>query len=281
MKKIILSFFVFAASFLAHAQTGTTKIVGKIYYTTIHVRDTLSGDTFTETSVLFFGNGESLFRSYDFLQALNNTKKMEASGKTTFGNVMGRGTSYRYYVIPSKNEVWRVHAYGASSSVTTKPNYVMPELIEKINWKIERETKKIDKYICQKATGYCRGRTYSVWFCADIPYSFGPWKLTGLPGLIFEAEDERHQIVFRFNRIEFLNGSDEYIEAITNSTVTTEKEFERMREASVNIISPPGMTIVSSLVDAQGKPVSSPSFDKRLIHNPIDLVTKLPRLDMQ
>ncbi|QKG80143.1 GLPGLI family protein [Tenuifilum thalassicum] len=67
----------------------------------------------------------------------------------------------------------------------------------KISWKIEHDTKIIGRFKCQKATCTFRGREYSVWFTPDIPVSFGPWKLSGLPGLILEAADKRSEILFR------------------------------------------------------------------------------------
>ncbi len=282
MKKIIV-FCLFQICFLsAFTQFNRTRIVGKIYYNTTHIWDTVTGRTMNEVSILYFGATESLFRSFDYLQAMYATKKMEESGKTTFGSVMGRGTSDCYYTNLQKKELARVKAFGVSSSAFSKPNYIMPEPIDRVNWTIVNETKKIGDYTCQKATGVCRGRLYNAWFCADIPYTFGPWKLSGLPGLIMEAEDDRLQVIFRFNRIELPISTEEYIEPVTNSILVKESDFEKMREAPVSAVKAPGnMTGSITLTDANGKPVQPKPAQSMLISNPMDLISKLPRLGFQ
>lgn len=44
-------------------------------------------------------------------------------------------------------------------------------------------------YKCQKAKVTYRKRTWIVWYSLDLPYPDGPWKLSGLPGLILKAQD--------------------------------------------------------------------------------------------
>jgi GLPGLI family protein len=58
---------------------------------------------------------------------------------------------------------------------------------EKIEWTIENETKFILNYDCQKATCKFRGRNFVVYFSKELPFNDGPWKLSGLPGLILEV----------------------------------------------------------------------------------------------
>ena len=82
--------------------------------------------------------------------------------------------------------------------VFTKP-VIIKDSIPKIDWKIYDEEKTIaGKYLCKKAIGRFRGRTYTAWFTEQIPISNGPWKLGGLPGLILEAYDDEKHIVFNF-----------------------------------------------------------------------------------
>ncbi|WHF52205.1 GLPGLI family protein [Chryseobacterium gotjawalense] len=62
-----------------------------------------------------------------------------------------------------------------------------------IIWKILSEKKNILNFNCQAAIGNFRGRVYKVWFTPEIPFSNGPWKLKGLPGMILEAEDNQNE----------------------------------------------------------------------------------------
>lgn len=70
-------------------------------------------------------------------------------------------------------------------------------------WAITKTEKQIGKYKCIKATTNYRGRDWEVWFTTDLPYSFGPWKLQGLPGLILEAQSTDKRFTFIANKIDF------------------------------------------------------------------------------
>ncbi|WP_038032588.1 GLPGLI family protein, partial [Thermonema rossianum] len=55
--------------------------------------------------------------------------------------------------------------------------YAYEEVIQ-INWQpYPNETKEILGFKCYKAEGDFRGRHYIVWYCPDLPYPYGPWKL--------------------------------------------------------------------------------------------------------
>jgi len=74
---------------------------------------------------------------------------------------------------------------------------------DKINWKLEPETKTFGGLICHKATGVFRGKTYTAWYTKKIPLPYGPWKLQGLPGIILEAYDEKKEMCLYFKSIEY------------------------------------------------------------------------------
>ena len=82
-------------------------------------------------------------------------------------------------------------------------NFYVAEKTPKINWKLEKETKKIGKFIANKATGLFRGRIYTAWYTLEIPLPYGPWKLQGLPGLIIEAYDKDKEMYLYFKSLEY------------------------------------------------------------------------------
>lgn len=62
------------------------------------------------------------------------------------------------------------------------------EPLAEMEWEIGDSVKTILGYECVNATTDYHGRRWIAWFATDIPISFGPWKLHGLPGLILKAE---------------------------------------------------------------------------------------------
>ena len=81
-------------------------------------------------------------------------------------------------------------------------NSYYTEPTPKQDWQIKNETMTIVGYGCQKATCIFRGRNYTAWFTVDIPISQGPWKFSGLPGLILKVEDDAKEYVFECVGIE-------------------------------------------------------------------------------
>lgn len=59
-----------------------------------------------------------------------------------------------------------------------------------LDWKMSSETTKIGDYKVQKATADFAGRKWTAWFTTDLPYQDGPYKFSGLPGLVVKVEDE-------------------------------------------------------------------------------------------
>jgi GLPGLI family protein len=72
-----------------------------------------------------------------------------------------------------------------------------------INWELTNETKMIDEFICYKALSSYRidngKKIYTnkvvAWYCPTLPFQYGPRGFGGLPGLIFELQDQRVNFV--------------------------------------------------------------------------------------
>ncbi len=71
-----------------------------------------------------------------------------------------------------------------------------------LKWEIRNEKDTLLSYSCQLATLRFRGRNYKAWFTTDIPVSDGPWKFSGLPGLILKVEDDKGLFAFKLIGLE-------------------------------------------------------------------------------
>lgn len=74
--------------------------------------------------------------------------------------------------------------------------YVFSESLPDLQWKLQAGEKDVLGYKCQQATAHFSGRDYIAWFTAAIPIPDGPYKFSGLPGLILEITDTRGDYKF-------------------------------------------------------------------------------------
>lgn len=80
------------------------------------------------------------------------------------------------------------------------------EKVPTIEWQLKDSVRTVCGYACRQATGCFRGREYIAWFTDEIPVSAGPWKLTGLPGVILEAYDTEGVVNFRAEGVHLSSG---------------------------------------------------------------------------
>lgn len=79
--------------------------------------------------------------------------------------------------------------------------FIIKEKIYPFKWVLQNETKMIGKFECKKATTYFRGRNYVAWYSTAIPTNSGPWKFSGLPGLILEVYDFDNLFIWKPKKI--------------------------------------------------------------------------------
>lgn len=83
-------------------------------------------------------------------------------------------------------------------------NYFIHDQVSKPIWTIdEKSTKKIAGYNCIKATSNFRGSDVTAYFTRELPYSVGPFKFFGLPGLILDIRvDNKSYDIWRAEKVE-------------------------------------------------------------------------------
>ncbi|WP_074408532.1 GLPGLI family protein [Aquimarina megaterium] len=129
--------------------------------------------------------------------------------------------------------------------------FLVKDNLEKLNWKLEDETKKIGNYTCYKATAKRMGQrmqsmtisadseeemtepeeeeiTITAWYTPEIPISNGPGSYWGLPGLILEINDGDQSILSTKLVLNSKKKID--IKEPTKGKVVTEEKFEKIME---------------------------------------------------
>ena len=96
--------------------------------------------------------------------------------------------------------------------------------------------KTILGYTCHKATCSYRGRNYEAWYNPDLPVNAGPWKFSGLPGLIMSVQDTKGHYTFEIKGLMKVKEPIEYIEyPIRKYSHTDRKTFLRTNAKSLQI----------------------------------------------
>lgn len=93
-------------------------------------------------------------------------------------------------------------------------------------WKIVNDFKKINKINCQKAVADYKGRKWEAWFSKDFPVSDGPYKFTGLPGLVVSVKDSENDHVFDLVQIKKISTVTSFIPK--NNKQMTHTEYRKL-----------------------------------------------------
>lgn len=206
-------------------------VIGRVLYDFTHLRDTTQKDKlYKEVFELSYGKTTSMFTS---ITERENDSLMRAQVAEQFKNAPdpahvslkltggAPATKDKFFTNKTSNtqiSELKTLAYSIFLIESKHPT---------IGWKIIDSTKLIGGYVCQKATGNSYGRLYTAWFCTDLPYSFGPRRLNGLPGLILEAYDEKMEVVYRLKRVEDFNINLAPIGIPENAEVVTAAAYKQ------------------------------------------------------
>ncbi len=213
------------------------KVIAKVYYAFKHIDDTTQRDNpYHEDVVVYLSPEASVQKSVQALTLkiafddfiMNTNREVDANGYVVMNSpkVTQDISIFEYYYNTDSKEF-----YLFNNIYDTY--YMIKEKTPVIDWEFLDEQKEIGGYACQRAKGNFGGRTYYVWFTMEIPFSLGPWKLHGLPGLILEATDEKKEVVWTYAGFESLDDSSkEYITSPQNASKTTKERFDKLYEAA-------------------------------------------------
>lgn len=114
----------------------------------------------------------------------NEFQKATISGNTNvnFKGISFPKTKFPYTIIQSNNNIQYFERIGMTLLFYKEPIIT--------NWKLINEQKVINSFNCKKAEINYKGRNWIAWYSTEIPIPYGPYKFTGLPGLIVKISDK-------------------------------------------------------------------------------------------
>lgn len=198
----------------AFAQEELDKALYRFYYAYAWEFDTLSYND-TREDLIVLQVGQNISKSYSYYTFQSDSLRDTPDGDRVMRQFAGRVA--RAWVetgkIPDgliyKRMGTRVYKNFPEGQVTVTDHintnyYTYRDELHPQSWQITDSTKTIMDYACQMAVSDFRGRRWTAWFAPDLPISDGPWKFSGLPGLIMEAHDTKKHFHFSLVGIEYV-----------------------------------------------------------------------------
>ncbi|MHA6696648.1 GLPGLI family protein [Chryseobacterium sp. A301] len=195
MRKLMLSLLV-TVSFLGSAQSM------RFVYEARMVPNLEKPDQVVVENVLLdVGEGQSVFQSENSVKRDSLIQRVRVTGTMEASQFRDLNSKINYVV--KKNLKDQVTTYQERIG---RDQYAYQE-DRKMAWEIQDETTKVGDYSAQKATVDFGGRKWTAWFTTEIPFADGPYKFSGLPGLIVKVEDESGEYSFDLKESKALNVS--------------------------------------------------------------------------
>jgi GLPGLI family protein len=204
----------------------------RVDYEFTHINDTTNPQKpMQENMILMVGKTSSSYRRAPAVPQQKQTSGGVSAGPVSVVSgkpmavVSGPGvTDVELFQFPANGLLKTVASLGINK-------YVVEAKLPGIDWKLSNEKKDLGGYACQKATGAYAGRVYIAWFATDLPFRQGPWKLSGLPGLILEARDQKNEVHFLFREVKKPMPGETTTFPKRNLVPTRQTALDRAREA--------------------------------------------------
>lgn len=177
----------------------------------------------SETGVLYLGEGHSRYSSLgkavkDSLEHMTNPVMMRM-------DEYNQMTDFKYKIFKDyqDNELILAEKVFQYALKYTQD-------LETIDWEIKSENKEILGFSVQKALGSFAGRNYVAWFAPELPFLDGPYKFSGLPGLILEISDLKNQYHFSLTGFQELANPVDKLLNLDNYKAVSQRELDQVRD---------------------------------------------------
>lgn len=182
----------------------------------------------TEDMLLYIGSNFSQFQSLNRHLLDSIVVDIESKGGVEYWKKNGVNAS----ILPKTRFNFKIYKNYPSDKITVldkifTENYRYTEPKNLFNWTITTEKASISGYNCQKATTEFGGRKYEAWFTSEVPVSEGPYKFSGLPGLIVKVNDTRNHYTFELISLKQPKDPAEIVFPNDRFISTTKKEFNK------------------------------------------------------
>jgi len=277
--KKLFQLFVLFYSILSYAQSykqDTSR--GEFIYQFKGKFDKRTDKKHEEFFLLQIADNRSFFASKvslkgDSVMANSGTITDNSDGSITLGfkkNVVIPKTGLSFTIVQSNENTQYFRSAGMALLTYKEP------VIK--NWNLVNETKVINTINCKKAVVTSKGRNWIAWYSPEIPFPYGPYKFSGLPGLIIKITDNKGD--FDFELVKSVPQSQlkgklisikksRYTEAIET---TQQKLKQAVRNADANaagVLASYGTTIIKGQEMLRQKEIQKE--ENRKYENPIEL----------
>ncbi|WP_139924160.1 GLPGLI family protein [Hymenobacter sp. DG01] len=224
---IVILLLAFHAKHNLIAQTdpsnSTSRSITCIYKLT-YQPDSLNNDRKTELMSLTINPNLSKFESqYSYkADSIMESVNFSQASVDLLGTYLKTGFSYELYKLSSPKTIRYYDKIG-------RKRYEIAQQRTDMRWQTTTTTKKIAGYSCRKAITTFAGRHWEAWFTTEVPVSEGPYKFSGLPGLIIEIYDTKNN--YHFALISLKNKvNSPALTPPTNLLKTNETTFKKAKQ---------------------------------------------------
>lgn len=182
MKKFLSALFIFV---LLMVQAQNTRVIYEYKYVVDSTKKDSLKTTWMYLDITKDGSKYYSKRKFDSDSiVLESIKKQLAMGNRSLSISEQRNSGDVEYSVEKTYPDYKIYF---NTSIDHDKYRVLED--RKISWKILNDKDKMESYTVQKATADFGGRKWTAWFTTEIPFQDGPYKFSGLPGLILKIED--------------------------------------------------------------------------------------------